>query len=547
VNLLAIARADFLERVRRPGYLVTLAFMVYAAHLFLPPNHARYATFRIADYRGLYNSHWVGTVSALLASVFVSFAGFYLVKNAVERDRRSGVGAIIAATRVPTSAYLFGKFLSNLAVLSSMLGVMAVAVAILQWVRAEDRLIEPIAILAPLVLVSLPMMALTAGAAVAFEATPGLRGGFGNVVFFFLWIATLSLGAGDQRSLFVDPAGGATVIASATGRCRELGLPIEGGGLSVGFNVKETGVWDLTTFDYRGIRWTPGLLGARLLWLLAGCALPLAASIWFDRFDTVAAPAASSRKRRRRSSAAPDLATTPGPAASPGLAAGPGDGIARAVSSVADLAPATRGGGLLPLLRAELAIQLRGRSRWWWLVAIGLAVATALVPVGPARGIVHGLAWIWPLFLWSSMGAREQIHGTSDILFSAPRPLARQLTALWVVGVAIAGLAALGVPVRALLERNPAAALAWLGGACFVPSLALACGVWSGSGKLFEVLYLMLWYAGPINQAPPLDYGGFTAAGLAAGVPFRFALCALPLLALAVAGRRRQILAGPRG
>ena len=542
MNLFAIARADFLERVRRPGYLVTLGFMVYAAHLFLPPNHARYATFRIADFRGVYNSHWVGVVSAMLASVFVSFAGFYLVKNAVERDRRTGVGAVVAATRVPTRDYLFGKFLSNLAVLAGMLAVMAVAVAILQWVRAEDRHIDPIAIAVPLMLLSLPMMALTAGIAVAFEATPGLRGGPGNVVFFFLWILTLSQGFSDGRSLLADPGGSATVIESATGRCRELGLPIEGGGLSVGFNIKENGVWDLTTFDYHGIRWTPRLLASRLLWLLAACALPLAASLWFDRFDTAVAPAGSSKRRKGRRTAAMNS----GPAAAPGPAAASGGATARAAAHVADLAPATRGHGILPLLRAEMAIQLRGRSRWWWLVAIGLTVTSGFVPAGPARGFVHGLAWIWPLFLWSLMGARERLHGTSDILFSAPRPLARQLVGMWLVGVAIAGVAALGVPARALLEGNRAAAWAWLGGACFVPSLALACGVWSGSGRLFEVLYLLLWYVGPINQAPPLDYGGFTAAGLADGVPFGFALAGVVLLALAIAGRRRQIHADRR-
>jgi len=36
------------------------------------------------------------------------------------------------------------------------------------------------------------------------------------------------------------------------------------------------------------------------------------------------------------------------------------------------------------------------------------------------------------------------------------------------------------------------AALGWLVGACFIPSLALACGAWSGSSKLFEILYTLL-------------------------------------------------------
>ncbi|HYV84278.1 MAG TPA: hypothetical protein VFB49_00045 [Patescibacteria group bacterium] len=541
LTLVAVARADFLERVRRPGYLVTLGVMVWAANLFLPPNPSRYATFHLSGYRGVYNSHWVGIVSAVLASVFLGFAGFYLVKNAVERDRRTGVGAIVAATRVPAPVYLFGKFLSNLAALAGMLLVLAVAAAIVQLVRGEDRHVDPLAILSPLLLVSLPMLALSAATAVVFETIPWLRGGFGNVVFFFLWIAAIAQGAGGPAHSLTDATGAGLVVESAVERGRGLGLALREEDVSVGINVKEAGMWNLTTFDYRGIRWTPAILASRLAWILAACVMPLLAALWFDRFDEDRARAGARRGTPER--AAGDAPPVVAAATSAGAAPAP---AGRAVHA-ADLPPATRGFGILPLLRAEAAIQLRGRSRWWWLVAIGLAVTSALVPAGVGRGMVQGFAWIWPLFLWSSMGARERLHGTADLLFSAPRPIARQLASVWLVGVAIAGAAAFGVPLRALMEGNTAAALAWLGGAGFVSSFALACGVWSGTGKLFEVLYLLLWYVGPINQAPPLDYGGFTAAGLAAGTPFRFAAAGFVLLALAVAGRRRQIHSDRRG
>ena len=45
-------------------------------------------------------------------------------------------------------------------------------------------------------------------------------------------------------------------------------------------------------------------------------------------------------------------------------------------------------------------------------------------------------------------------------------------------------------------------------GALFIPSLALALGIWSGSRKLFEVVYMLWWYAGPINQVDTLDFMG---------------------------------------
>ena len=64
--LFQLVRADFLERVRRQSFLVTLGFAIFAAYMFLPPNHARYATLNLAGHRGIYNSAWVGSLVAML-------------------------------------------------------------------------------------------------------------------------------------------------------------------------------------------------------------------------------------------------------------------------------------------------------------------------------------------------------------------------------------------------------------------------------------------------------------------------------------------------
>lgn len=43
-----LARADFLERVRRYSFLISLALTTYFCYVCLPPNHASYVTLRIA-------------------------------------------------------------------------------------------------------------------------------------------------------------------------------------------------------------------------------------------------------------------------------------------------------------------------------------------------------------------------------------------------------------------------------------------------------------------------------------------------------------------
>ena len=85
--------------------------------------------------------------------------------------------------------------------------------------------------------------------------------------------------------------------------------------------------------------------------------------------------------------------------------------------------------------------------------------------------------------------------------------------------------------------------LALVAGAVFIPSLALSLGVWSGSSRLFEITYLLLWYLGPLHPfgMPHLDFMGATDASLSVGAPASFALCAAILLGAAALGRWRQL------
>ena len=165
-----LMRADFLERVRRYSFLVTLAATVWLGYLVGIGKLGLW----VGNIRGTFNSAWIGTVIALVVNSFLSLAGFYIVKNAVDRDRQTGVGQILATTRLSKPLYTLGKALSNLAVLGAMLGVLFVAAIVIQLVAGEDRHVDLVQIALPFLLLALPMMALVAAAAVLFETIPGL-------------------------------------------------------------------------------------------------------------------------------------------------------------------------------------------------------------------------------------------------------------------------------------------------------------------------------------------------------------------------------------
>lgn len=518
--VLAIARADFLERVRRYSFLFTLAFALYLGYLATAGN----LVLQVGNMRGILNSAWVGALLALVAGAFISLAGFYFVKNTIERDRETRVGQILAATPISKFMYAFGKMVSNLAVLSLMLAVLAAAGIAMQLISGEDRHIELRKLIAPFVLLAIPAMAVVAAVAVFFETVPFLRGGFGNVAYFFLWTAGLSipLATGKHASDLM----GISMIADSARRAAHLS-PRDGGvSFSLAFGQFEKPV---SLFHWDGLAWTADIIVSRILWLVFAVAIVAVSALLFDRFDP-------SRGKGLRE--APDAQPGPAPGSLPEL------DVAAAQATAANLTPlaAQRSHSrFFAILAAELRLMLKGQKWWWFLVAAGLAIASGVAPSADARGMVLAFAWIWPVLLWSSMGVRETRDQTYQLIFSAPHPMTRQLPAVWMAGFLVALITGCGFGLRILLAGNIRGAMAWLIGALFIPTFALSLGLWSGTGKPFEILYTLLWYIGPLHAMPPLDFMGSAPVTGATRYPVIYLGAAGAMALAALAGRKRQL------
>ena len=297
-----LVRADFLERVRRYSFLITIGVTVFAAYSLIPPAEARYATVDLGGYRGVYNSAWVGCTVALLTTLFLSLVGFYLVKNAVERDLQTGVGQIIATTPLRKPLYTLGKVLSNFAVLAVMVGIIAAASGVMQMVRGEDLCIDPWALLSPFLFLTLPAMAVVAALAILFEVIPWLRGGLGNVIYYFLYTGLIVYAAVSSEAAPANAIVPFDVFAFSTPVSRitaavQAAVPGYNGGFSIGINPVEA---PLSTFYWAGIQWTPEIVLQRLAWLGVAAGIALGAAIFFDRFDP-----ARGRQKRKRGTALP--------------------------------------------------------------------------------------------------------------------------------------------------------------------------------------------------------------------------------------------------
>ena len=462
-----IARADFLERVRHYSFLVMLGSMVFLGYQAGIGN----INVQLENYRGELNSAWVGSMMAIIASFFLGWFGFYLVKGSVAHDRDTGIGQIMAATPLTRPLYTIGKWLSNFAVLISMVIVLTIVAIAIQLFAGESDQFDFATLLAPFVFIVLPMLALTAALAVFFECIGFLQGGFGNILYLFLFSFTLSLAISFGKTQpALDPVG-FNLLHQSMGEAAKAAYPDYDGSFVLGSS--DTPITDL--FTWSGVDWTLEIVLLRFMFFGMAFLITILSALFFDRFD-------SSRNKPGR---AKESLSLPAPEAVP---------VTRSLS-VVHLTPlnARLNSFAFPrVLQLELKLLLRGQRWWWFAIAGSLILAALLMSPQNVRAYILPITWLWPILIWSGLGNRELRHNTQQIVFSAAAPLTRQLPASRLAGFIVTVLTGSGVAGKLLSAGDGAGLLAWFSGALFIPSLALALGIWSNTQKLFEAFYVSL-------------------------------------------------------
>ncbi|MEU5360630.1 hypothetical protein ACFY9R_15405 [Streptomyces albidoflavus] len=509
-TLAGLTAGDFKDRVRRPVHLVVLLAAVGLGCLAVPPADGRWVILALGDYRGTYTSAYVGVATALAGGLWLTLGGFYVVRKGLARDEETRVGQILAATPARTVLLLAAKFLSNFLVLASMLGVLAMTALCLQLVRGEDRGVDPVALFQPFLVMALPLLALTAAAALLFETVPVLRGGLGNIAWFCVALVVGIKGQSADAPFGGFGAGPAadSLRAALTEEFGKAGDHTFSLGLT---QIPEP----LTPFRWDGFTFGGDFLVSRLLLVAAAVALALLPALWFGRHDPT---------RGGPADGASPAADAPAPV--PAYAPAPAAVLALALPRTA----AERGGRTFGrLLAGEVRILAGGVSPWWWAVAAALTVAGLTLPLDAVTGLVLPAVWIWPVLVWSRLGSLPMEHGMEGLLGAYPAPR-RRLLAAWGSGVVLTAVLGVAPLLRMAFAADLPGLAAWLGGVLFIPSLALLLGVVCRTHRVFQVVYLPLWYL-VVNQVAALDFmGAVREAGVPAGPTPLFPLLALLLL-----------------
>ena len=516
-----LALADFRERTRRYSFLITMLGVLFFAYLVITGKY----TIQFGDIRTVYDSAWAGSAMAVCSAIMLALVGFYLVKGSIERDRRTEVGQIVAATPMSKLTYILSKFASNIAVLWSMVAVLAAVAFGMLLFRNESGTIDLWAFLLPFVIISLPATMFAAGVAVLFDSVRWLRSSAGNVIYLFL--AEFCIVFGMLNIPLLD-LGGMIVFTESIRSAAAAAFPGETMALIMGFVMFDPAmqVEGFRIFSWAGIDWTSGDIILRLYWVGVALAVVSLAVPFFDRFD----PARTHRRHARKKKRAKVTEALPAVTA------------ATSELQYEQLSMLRLAFRFLSMLTAELRLALKGHHWFWYAVAIGLCVAQLAAPFNVARLYLTPAAMVWPLIIWSSMGSRDTRHNTGSLLLSSPQPLARQFPAIWMTGLLVAMAAVSCMVCRAAAGGQWSYAAALVVGAFLVPTVSLTLGTLTGSKKLFEVLYLMVWYIGSIDHLPALDLLGTTEEAVTGGKLTVLIILTIVCLATAFSVRRVQIL-----
>ena len=121
-RIVAIVHADFLLRFRRVSTLIVFLLLSAFAYVWIPAPSTGRALIQIDGHRAIYNSGALGIGTASLGMIFVGLFGYYVISNAIRRDIVSRCGIIMASTPMRSGEYLLGKFVGNVAFLTTFLG-----------------------------------------------------------------------------------------------------------------------------------------------------------------------------------------------------------------------------------------------------------------------------------------------------------------------------------------------------------------------------------------------------------------------------------------
>ena len=510
----SIIKADYLQRTRSYAFLITLAISLYIAYTFVPPSDAAYSTVQIGSFRGENNSAWIGYVSAIMTSTFLSLIGFFLVTGGIKKDIDTEVGMIIATTKISNFKYLLSKMLSNFLVLLTIAGIVFVMSIALFFVRGKGYPFEITQFILPYLLTTLPAIFFISSLAVMAEVFLGrwpVLQYLGFFIFFNVIAANVLNGTASVTTMAIDPFG-VKVVTMGMEDFVQKHYDAKASLVSVGFNFSENRA--VKTFLFNGSTWPSIFIISRLIWIGFSLILVFISAKFFHRFDI--------KEKIRKKKKGNLLENIPA-------------GILLHDIKLSLLPSITTNYAVKPFIKTELLMLFRKGPKWFWLVNIGGMIALIFTPLTIAHQVLLPILWFLQVSRWSDLATKEKTNRIHYFTYASYQPVKRLLPSQIIAGIILAVALASPLMIRYLISGDLMHVLYIFTGAVFIVSFAVCLGILSGGKKLFEIFFFLVTYIN-LNLIPFGDYFG----GLNSGIGYTGLMAAIISILLAISFALRK-------
>lgn len=486
---LTMTRLGMTRLLRRYSFFAVVVTYIFLGVVCVPSASAGYEIFDMGGVRGLYNSAWLGVLGTMLCSILLWLPGFYLLRSQITEDTQLKMQHIIAATPVSKIKYLSLKAGTNFLVLVILQALFLLSFVIMQLIRGEDLNLSVTQYLVPFIFVSLPALCVAASMSVFFDVLPFLKGVFGNILIFIIWILGSSVSVAMPQNPY-DLFGIGFLLDQLLQSVKQIYPSISTSGGSFGYYPIDR---ISPTFLFDGVVYSSSFLVARLMWIGISVLIIIIAATLFGRFKKQKSVRDFATKRNAKQS----LQTS--------------GSFSQSKTVHLPAIKRTSKPAFLRMMGLEIIILLPN-SIWWYIVAIGGAVACFLLPINLF------LRWsclvlLLPIGVWSKMGCHEKLNGTKSLIISSCSPILKWWLT-FMVGIVIAFMLSIPILARFIILSLYSQAIFWMIGIVFVSSLAMTLGRASGNTRFFEAVYIVLFYIGEINGLRAFDFLGITGSNI---------------------------------
>lgn len=493
-------------RMRRLSTLVVLLAVIAISWAIIPDPASGMTMMAIAESRVLYTSSMMSFGSASLASFLFGIAGFYLVRGRIAEDMRSGAGSVIGATQVSNGIFLFSRWLGGVLYLLTLVAGLMGTTFVCHLLRGDGP-IQFMVYLQTYSLLLLPLVFFCVSCAILFDSVAVLMGKAGDVIYFFLWVAQMSLMAEMDQSIknTLSPLLLFDFMGMATGMIN-LRMFLLTDHLSLG----------MSTFDAArpAITLPSALWSMQIIWLRCASGvialLPLLpAFFFFHRYSPDRVKLSTTRKRRS-----------------------PFDILNAWLRPLSKLIqPMLRLSANLPGLPGRILadISLSFMASPSAILMLGIVLLASLFSnVRNLSGVLIAAVVFWGVMI-SDISTRDFQVNTVELTGAVPGGIVQRYLRQF-TSAALLGFMFMGVIALRWSFVDPLRAAALISGVLSLSALATLFGRCSGTARPFLALFLFgVYVALNVTKEAVVDVVGFNGVANFGSIQIQLAIAAISL------------------